>query len=761
VNNKTPSGKIISFYSYKGGTGRSMAVANIAWILASNRKRVLVIDWDLEAPGLHRYFRPFLVDKDLESTEGLIDFVTQFAFEMMSPLKEGERLPDDWYFEHADILRFAVSLEWQFPEGGAIDFVPSGRQGPSYSTRFSSFDWQNFYERLGGGVFIETVKKRMRAEYDYILVDSRTGVSDTAGICTVQMPDVLVVCFTLNNQSSSGAAHIAKSVHSQRQDDIATGKLKIFPVPMRVDPFEKGKLDRRRKYAQRLFNPLFGDSLFFDQATYWPAVEVPYVPHLAYEEVLTPFVENPNDPKSALAAIGRITGYITGGEISDFYFPISPIDQQQVLLAFSELPQDASSPNRQETALDIEDSILTVEAEFTRLAQDEQEWFRNLWSRLLNLRNSGPDFIYETVPTALNDFSEAEQTIVRELLKTGLLKSDRDALTGKVFVAVSNEDFVRRWSRLQNWIKADADFLLWRQKLQEIIRVWQLSQRHVDFLLRRISLTEAARWLKHHEDRLNTFETSYLHESQSVDRKAELRFWWTIGTVAFVFAMMLVVSIVFLARLNKSYDQTLQKNTQAIASNYKGLQAESSGHPQDAVKYFEESVAYNPDNVEGLNNLGNAYMKVGKYKDAVRPFEYALELEKTSIQAYLNVSRAYDAMGNYEKALESFSTLYTRVNLIPGLAENLAPVADKVAYERALIYEHNKDYGMALKYFTDAIVANQNYGEAFLERGKIYALLGDKKAAQRDFQFIRAISKDPTLLSAVSAEENRLNGQTP
>jgi len=45
------NGQIITFYSYKGGTGRSMALANIAWILASNGKRVLIIDWDLEAPG--------------------------------------------------------------------------------------------------------------------------------------------------------------------------------------------------------------------------------------------------------------------------------------------------------------------------------------------------------------------------------------------------------------------------------------------------------------------------------------------------------------------------------------------------------------------------------------------------------------------------------------------------------------------------------------------------------------------------------------
>ena len=68
-------GQILTFYSYKGGTGRSMALANVAWMLALNNKRVLVIDWDLEAPGVHRYFHPFLDDKELQSTRGLIDFV--------------------------------------------------------------------------------------------------------------------------------------------------------------------------------------------------------------------------------------------------------------------------------------------------------------------------------------------------------------------------------------------------------------------------------------------------------------------------------------------------------------------------------------------------------------------------------------------------------------------------------------------------------------------------------------------------------------
>ncbi|HEY6248366.1 MAG TPA: AAA family ATPase, partial [Candidatus Angelobacter sp.] len=65
-------GHVITFYSYKGGTGRSMAVANVACVLASRGARVLAIDWDLEAPGLHRFFAPPADDR---RDPGLIDLL--------------------------------------------------------------------------------------------------------------------------------------------------------------------------------------------------------------------------------------------------------------------------------------------------------------------------------------------------------------------------------------------------------------------------------------------------------------------------------------------------------------------------------------------------------------------------------------------------------------------------------------------------------------------------------------------------------------
>ena len=78
-------GKIVTFYSYKGGAGRSMALANVAWILALNGRKVLAIDWDLEAPGLHRYFLPFLNDPELTKTNGLIDLFRSYADIVQTP----------------------------------------------------------------------------------------------------------------------------------------------------------------------------------------------------------------------------------------------------------------------------------------------------------------------------------------------------------------------------------------------------------------------------------------------------------------------------------------------------------------------------------------------------------------------------------------------------------------------------------------------------------------------------------------------------
>jgi MinD-like ATPase involved in chromosome partitioning or flagellar assembly len=313
------SGRIVTFYSYKGGTGRTMALSNIAWILATNGYDVLLIDWDLEAPGLHRFLRPFLIDPELDSTPGLIDFVWDAAQVSMTPPEDDSRsMPS----EFPSLKDYVVGLDWDFRGRGSISFIPAGQQDENYAQRVNTFNWDNFYERLGGGKLLHAERERLRARYDYILIDSRTGVSDTSSICTVQMPDILAVFFTLNRQSIKGAAAVAASataaVRASRKEALL-----IYPVPTRIENAETDKLDNAIRYARRVFARFLmhvqSDRKvpnLDQQALYWKDVETPYVPFYAYEEIPAAFKDEPGSRRGVLAPNERIAYWITNQAVT-------------------------------------------------------------------------------------------------------------------------------------------------------------------------------------------------------------------------------------------------------------------------------------------------------------------------------------------------------------------------------------------------------------------------------------------------------------
>ncbi len=303
-------GRIVTFYSYKGGTGRSMALANTAWILAAGGKRVLVVDWDLESPGLHRFFRPFLDGTVVASTSGVIDLITTYQWAAMRQ----EARAADWHKGYARVEPHAVSLDFEFPGEGTLDFISAGRQNRDYSSLVSGFDWDTFYERQGGGQFFDALREDMKACYDYTLLDSRTGLSDIAEICTVQMPDVLVACFTLSNQGIEGTSSVARHI-GERYGDRG---IRVLPVPMRIETGEKEKCDAGRSLARRKFAGFPPELTREESDQYWGAVEIPYTPFYAFEEILAPFGDAPNRPNSMLAAFERLTGAISEGDVTSF-----------------------------------------------------------------------------------------------------------------------------------------------------------------------------------------------------------------------------------------------------------------------------------------------------------------------------------------------------------------------------------------------------------------------------------------------------------
>ncbi|MFF5082058.1 FxSxx-COOH system tetratricopeptide repeat protein [Actinoplanes sp. NPDC000266] len=324
-------GKVVTFYSYKGGTGRTMALANVAWILAANGKRVLAVDWDLESPGLARFFAPFIDRDALDSMFGVIDLIEDYELSTATQSdKDGER----WHEQYARVHKYSFSLNWQhFPKGGTLDFLSAGQQNNDYAGYLAGMNWDDFYERKGGGQFFDALRADMKKHYDYVLIDSRTGFSDVSDICTIHLPDILVTCFTLSEQGIVGAAKVAQLVE-HRYDKR---RIRVLPVPMRIDPAEKIKADTGRSVARQRFAGLPSGLGEAERDRYWARMQVPYQAFYGYEELLATFADQPGSNGSLLSAYEVLANEITEGDVQSLP-PMATALRERINARFARTP---------------------------------------------------------------------------------------------------------------------------------------------------------------------------------------------------------------------------------------------------------------------------------------------------------------------------------------------------------------------------------------------------------------------------------------
>jgi cellulose biosynthesis protein BcsQ len=292
---------IITFYSYKGGVGRSMALANIAVLMAKRGLKVLVVDWDLEAPGLERYFSYF---EQTAKTGGLLPFFTEVADQM----GRDSKLPR--YQNH--IWKIEVD------ENHSLSLIPSGRDSHAhYATMLDQFDWRRFFSD-GGGDFIERLRDEWRKDFDFILVDSRTGMSDIGGICTIQIPDVLVAMFTANEQSMLGVRDIIQAAQRGRQH-LAYDRMPLTVLPIVSRFSSASELQTSLSWLDRIaeqFSFCCEDWLpqWIPPRAVFERLKIPQVDWFSFGERLAVVEQGTTDPSSMGFALDRITDLLA----SDF-----------------------------------------------------------------------------------------------------------------------------------------------------------------------------------------------------------------------------------------------------------------------------------------------------------------------------------------------------------------------------------------------------------------------------------------------------------
>ena len=174
-----------------------MALANVAVDLASRGRRVLAVDFDLEAPGLDTFdlLRP------AGATPGVIDYVRAYLDTGQAPHVE------DYVFESPGTT----------DGGGGLSIMPAGAHRRTYATTLAQIDWGALYEHHDGYLLFEDLKEQWREiiKPHYVLIDSRTGHTDVGGICTRQLPDAVVILFFPNAQNLRGLTKIVDDIRTE------------------------------------------------------------------------------------------------------------------------------------------------------------------------------------------------------------------------------------------------------------------------------------------------------------------------------------------------------------------------------------------------------------------------------------------------------------------------------------------------------------------------------------------------------------------
>ncbi|MCH8853752.1 MAG: hypothetical protein IID41_14035, partial [Planctomycetes bacterium] len=244
----------ITFYSYKGGVGRTMALANVACQLANlHGKHVICVDWDLEAPGLHYYFK--FTDEELVTRAGLLDYLLDFKWQYEQGAKGKEPNIRNYLLELKPKQRDKI-------KHGSVRLLHCGQTGPNYMARVQAFDWDEYYEKCEGFRIIETLKKQLLdCKADLILVDARAGQADVGATPTIQVPDAVVLLFTSNTQNLEGTAKIARDLSQHRMRKQLKKALKLLMVPARVFPREESFQRWLDEHAVPTFDKLVAEDV--------------------------------------------------------------------------------------------------------------------------------------------------------------------------------------------------------------------------------------------------------------------------------------------------------------------------------------------------------------------------------------------------------------------------------------------------------------------------------------------------------------------
>jgi formylglycine-generating enzyme required for sulfatase activity len=314
-----------------------MALANVGDILARHGLRVLMIDFDLEAPGLEQYFQ--VDQRKIRANLGLFDLILHYKAAMAVPATGEER---DQQFRQLQ-ERFISQIYPRRNGGGQLDLMTAGQRGDDeqlaqYALNLRQFDWQDFFFNWGGELFFDWLRRALdRRLYDVVLVDSRTGVTEMGGICAYQLADLIVMLCGANQQNLDGTYDIVRNFSSPRVKMLRRNReLPMIVVPARIELQDGALVADYRNRFEALFGNFVPPALAKSGMKFWDLL-IPYEPQQAFQERVLA-TGNPRERRSAMrAALQNLVDAI--GALAEADDPLRTFVSKQTKAAIAAEPE--------------------------------------------------------------------------------------------------------------------------------------------------------------------------------------------------------------------------------------------------------------------------------------------------------------------------------------------------------------------------------------------------------------------------------------
>jgi MinD-like ATPase involved in chromosome partitioning or flagellar assembly len=205
---------IATFYSLRGGVGRSTALAYAAHILAARGRKVVCVDMDLEAPGLAAIFGK---EHEIGDGCGLVPILVA--------IDNGEE---------PDISKHLLRVS----EFDDIYCLPAGKPDANYARLLRYIDPVAWYheERNPLHLLIKQLKTRLPFTPDVILLDARTGISALNGPLLFDLADMSIIVFFPHPQTQMGTAALTQALlaaktHRDKQRLTPEPRFLVSPMP--------------------------------------------------------------------------------------------------------------------------------------------------------------------------------------------------------------------------------------------------------------------------------------------------------------------------------------------------------------------------------------------------------------------------------------------------------------------------------------------------------------------------------------------------